>query len=349
MIIDDLLSSIGNTPLIRAEKIRPEGGAEIYFKLESYNLTGSVKARAARNMIIQAEREGLLSPNQKIVEPSSGNLGIALAAVCKELNRECILVVDPRMTSYTENIMRAYGARVEYVYEPDEYNSWQGSRLKRAKEIAEEENGYMCFQYANPNNPKAHYQSTGMEIIEQLGDSPDACVVGISTGGQITGTGKRLKDHNGNCKMIGVDVQGSSILGDKYVPYHLRGLGLSWWPLNLDPEVIDCMYQINEELAFNSSKILAKREGILSGGSAGAIVAATIKESLRLGPSKKIVAIIPERGDRYLNQFYNDDWLKNLNYRVELNFEEFVKKCYLLNCISEEKLHKASLNRREYR
>lgn len=336
-----LLSCIGNTPIMRINNLRAEGAAEILVKLESRNVTGSVKVRAARNMLLKAEQTGDLKDGQPIVEPSSGNLGLALAMVCKEMGRKCYLIVDPRMTNFSESIMKSYDAEVIYVYNPDESGSWQGSRLRKAREVAKNINGYMCVQYSNPNNPDAHYHSTGVEIIKQLGQSPDICVAGLSTGGQVSGIGKRLKEYNYNMEMVAVDVRGSSIFGDKYVPYTLRGLGLSWWPKNLDIHTFDEAYQIPEEWAFYIARMLAKKEAIFSGGSAGAIFSVALKKAIQAGPGKQVLAILPERGDRYLDNFYSDSWLEEKNYTKDITLDEMFTYCNRLSPLSSEKMNEA--------
>lgn len=334
-VADGILGCIGNTPLIRCPMLRLKGGAEIYLKLEGFNASGSVKARAAKQMVEAAIQRGDVTAEQSFVEPSSGNLGLALALVSGAKERQCTLVIDPRMTRYSEAIMRAYGANVVCVTQPDKGGSWQGSRLAQAQAIVEEQNAHMFLQYSNLDNQQAHYETTGVEIVEQLGTVPDVCVVGVSTGGQISGIGRRLKQE-GVCRMVAVDVEGSSIFGGTYHPYYLRGLGLSWWPNNLKADYIDAAYRLHEELAFLSAIILARRTGILSGGSAGAILAVAMKEALAVGPEGQVVAIVPERGDRYLEQFYNPEWMTSKGYRSELEIDNWLDWCAKLESLPEQ-------------
>lgn len=334
-VADGIIECIGNTPLIRCPMLRPMGGAEIYLKLEGFNASGSVKARAARQMIEAAIQREEVTADQAFVEPSSGNLGLALALVSGAKERRCTLVVDPRMTRYSEAIMRAYGAEVICVTQPDKGGSWQGSRLEQAQKIVAEQHAHMFLQYSNPDNQQAHYETTGVEIIEQLGSLPEVCVVGVSTGGQISGIGRRLKE-NGSCRVVAVDVEGSSIFGGKYSPYYLRGLGLSWWPGNLKADYIDAVYRLKEEFAFLSAILLARRTGILSGGSAGAILAAAMKEAMVLGPEGRVVAMVPERGDRYLKQFYSPEWMASKGYRSELDVATWLEWCAKLEVLPEQ-------------
>jgi cysteine synthase len=331
---DGILGCIGNTPLIRCPMLRPKGGADMYLKLEGFNASGSVKARAAKQMVEAAVQRGDVSLKQPFVEPSSGNLGLALALVSGARARRCILVVDPRMTKYSEAIMHAYGAEVVCVSQPDKEGSWQGSRLEQAQKIVAEQQAHLFFQYSNPDNQQAHYETTGVEIIDQLGGVPDVCVVGVSTGGQISGIGRRLK-QTGSCRIVAVDVEGSSIFGGKYTPYYLRGLGLSWWPSNLNADYIDAVYRLKEELAFLSAILLARRTGILSGGSAGAILAVAMKEAMSIGPDGRVVAMVPERGDRYLEQFYNPEWMVSKGYRSELNIATWLEWCAKLETLPQ--------------
>jgi cysteine synthase len=334
LVEDGIVGCIGQTPLLRLGRLRPPGGAEIVLKLEGWNASGSVKTRAAANMVRAATERGDRAPGQAVVEPSSGNLGIALAAYCASQDIRCSLVLDPRTTGFSDAVMNAYGARVERVTEPDERGSWQGSRLAKARRIVAEEGAFLCYQYGNPDNPAAHYAATGREVVEQLGRVPDVCVVGVSTGGQISGIGGRLKEA-GPCRMVAVDVEGSSIFGGSYQAYRLRGLGLSWWPDNLNPACVDVVYRIHEALAFQSARLLARTEGVFSGGAAGAIIAAAYAQAASLTPESTVVAIIPERGDRYLRQLYDDDWLADLGYEREANAATWIATCRSLAPLPE--------------
>src|SRR6266540_3477041 len=161
LIEDGIVGCIGQTPMLRVSRLRPPGGAEILLKLEGWNASGSVKARAAANMVNAAIGRGDLAPGQSVVEPSSGNLGIALAAYCAAREIRCSLVLDPRTTGFSDAVMGAYGARVARITEPDERGSWQGSRLAKARQIVAEEGAFLCYQYGNPDNPAAHYAATG--------------------------------------------------------------------------------------------------------------------------------------------------------------------------------------------
>jgi cysteine synthase len=326
LVREGITGCIGNTPILRTSALKPSGAGDLLLKLEGWNASGSVKARAAERMISQAEERGDLAPDQLVVEPSSGNLGLALAMVLGARGRSCALVVDPRMTAYSEGVMEAYGARVERISKPDERGSWQGSRLARAREL-QEQGAFLCYQYGNPDNPAAHYEGTGPEILEQLGQAPTVCVVGVSTGGQVSGIGRRLKEADADCRMVAVDVVGSSIFGGRYTPYRLRGLGLSWWPDNLDARYLDDAYRIDEEFAFLSALQLARHEGVCSGGAAGAIVAVAVREALVHGAESTVLAVIPERGDRYLAQFYDRQWLADLGYVTDLDVDTWVEAC----------------------
>ncbi len=335
LVTEGILGCVGNTPMLRPTGLRPPGGAEILLKLEGWNPSGSVKARAAVGMLAAAQERGDLQPGQQVVEPSSGNLGIALAMACAAKGITCNLVVDPRMTDYSMSVMRGYGARVKGVSEPDERGSWQGSRLRLARQIAEDSGAYICYQYGNPDNPAAHYHTTGQEIISQVGQCPDVCVVGVSTGGQLTGIGSRLKEA-GDCRMVAVDVDGSSIFGGQYHPYRLRGLGLSWWPDNLDAAALDDVYRLPEEFAFRSAMLLSRIGGIVSGGAAGAVLGVAVAEASRLGADRTVVAVIPELGDRYLNQFYDSQWRAELGYQGPPDPQPWFAECRDLEPLAKD-------------
>jgi cysteine synthase len=274
--------------------------------------------RAALGMVRTAQRDGDLPPGRPLVEPSSGNLGIALAAICAAENIPCHLVVDPRMTPYSRDVMESYGATIHQVDVPDSRGSWQGSRLARARQVAAEVGGHMLIQYDNPANARAHEDTTGPEILAQLGQVPDVCVVGVSTGGTVTGVSRALR-RAGATRIIAVDVEGSSIFGGTYRAYRLRGLGLSWWPGNLARDAFDEVYQVPEAVAFITAQVLARREGVLSGGSAGAVVAVAAAQAARLTRSDTVVAIVAEKGDRYLQTIFNPQWRQEYGYRDALD------------------------------
>jgi cysteine synthase len=304
---------IGQTPLFRASHLRTAGGAELLLKLEGVNLTGSLKVRAALEMVRAAQDAGELSAERPLVEPTSGNLGIALAAICAREGIPCHLVVDPRMTAYSWDVMATYGVTVHQVEEPDSRGSWQGSRLALARRIADEVGGHMLVQYDNEANPQAHEQATGPEILADLGQPPDVCVIGVSTGGTVTGVGRALK-RAGSTRVIAVDVDGSSIFGGCYRAYRLRGLGLSWWPKNLAREAFDEVYSVSEDVAFTTAQLLAAREGVLTGGSGGAVVAVAAAEAARRSYAETVVAIVAERGDRYLQTVFDPAWRARYGY-----------------------------------
>lgn len=319
-----LASIVGRTPTLKATKLSPDLGADIYLKLEGANPTGSVKMRAAEGMVRSAIDRGHLPPGRAVVEPSSGNLGLALAMVCASHGIKCFLVVDPRMTDYSRSVMERYGAEVELVTEPDSNGSWQGSRVARARQIAADTGALLLFQYANSDNPASHAQ-TAREILDSLGEAPDSCVVGVSTGGQLTGIGTGLAELGAPTEMVGVDVEGSSIFGGRYSAYRLRGLGLSWWPENLDASVLDRAYRIPEKQAFAAARFVARRQQVASGGSAGAILLAAFREASNLRPGQRVLAVVPERADRYLEQFYSEQWLRSNSLEGDWTEHDFVQ------------------------
>jgi cysteine synthase len=331
----ELLNLIGKTPLLLTSKLRPEGGADIALKLEGFNATGSVKVRAAYNMLTAARERGELPPGRGVVESSSGNLGRGLAMCCAVLGIECHLVVDRPTMDHSCEVMRLYGAHVHSVDAPDEHGSWVGSRLARAREIVAETGALLLYQYGNPDNPRAHELTTTPELLSQLdGQVPDVCVVGVGSGGQISGIGRGFRAAGHDVDMVAVDTEGSSIFGGSFRSHPwLRGLGLSWRPGNLDVSVISRVYRIPDRLAFTAARVLASREQVLSGASAGAVVSAAICEAAKLGPESLVLAVIPERGDRCLEEFYDADWRRQHGMDDPPDVTEWTRRCLELTPI----------------
>jgi cysteine synthase len=328
----ELLNLIGNTPLLMASNLRPEGGADIALKLEGFNATGSVKARTAYNLLTAARERGELPPGRAVVETSSGNLGRGLAMCCGIFGIECHLVVDPKITDYSRAIIKFSGAHVHSVDAPDEHGSWVASRLARAREIAADSGALMLYQHGNPDNPRAHELTTAPELLSQLdGRVPDVCVVGVGSGGQISGLGRAFRAAGHDVEMVAVDIEGSSIFGGTHRTIQwVRGLGLSWWPDTLDGDVISRVYRLPARLAITSARMLASRQQLLSGGSAGAVVSVALREAAKLGPESLVLGIIAERGDRYLKEFYDADWRRQHGIDDPLDITEWTQRCMQL-------------------
>jgi cysteine synthase A len=309
----DVTEAVGQVPLVRLNRLGEACQAhDLFLKLESCNPGGSIKEKNAAYLIKEAEESGLLAPGGTIVESSSGNFGIGLAMVGAARGYRVIVVVDAKTAPPMRRMLEAYGAELVDVplTEADANGSMQVARMTRAQALAKEIPGawYPC-QHLNPLNPEAHALYTAREIEAAFDGPPDVLVVGISTAGQLAGIAKYFRRWYAGVKIVGVDVAGSGILGTPRHPYKMTGLGLSFVPPNYDPKMLDAAYSVGDQLAFSVCHALARKEGLLLGGSTGAIVAAGLAYASLLEGRQKVVMLNPDRGDRYLETIYNREWL----------------------------------------
>lgn len=294
----DVSRLIGETPIVKLNRYVEEGSADIYVKLEYFNPGSSVKDRISLAMIEAAEEEGKLKAGEAIVEPTSGNTGIGLAMVAAAKGYRLIVVMPDTMSMERRNLLRAYGA--ELVLTPGA-EGMKGAIIK-AEELAEEHGYFLPQQFDNAANPAVHERTTGPEIVEQMSEGLDGFVSGIGTGGTITGAGKVLRKHFPNIKIIAVEPEESPVLsGGSPGPHKIQGIGAGFVPKVLDTDVYDDIYPIANEEAFEASRLVAKKEGILGGISSGAAIAAARKLARELGEGKKVLAILPDNGERYLS------------------------------------------------
>ncbi|ALS25721.1 cysteine synthase A [Paenibacillus cisolokensis] len=301
-IVNSITELIGDTPLVRLNRLVPEDSAEIYVKLEYQNPGASVKDRIAISMIEVAEQEGRIKPGDTIIEPTSGNTGIGLAMVAAAKGYRAILVMPETMSIERRNLLRAYGA--ELVLTPG--SEGMNGAVKKAEEILKENpNYFMPQQFKNPANVKIHRETTGPEIVEaiqSLDGKLDAFVAGIGTGGTITGAGQVLKQHFPNIRIYAVEPAASPLLsGGKPGPHKIQGIGANFVPDILDREVYDGVITVENEDAFETARRSAKEEGILCGISSGAAIFAALKVAKELGKGKRVVAVVPSNGERYLS------------------------------------------------
>ena len=293
---------IGNTPLLEFARFESDLGlkARVYGKIEAFNLTGSIKDRAALYMIEAAEREGKLKPGSTIIEPTSGNTGIALSAIGNAKGYKVILVMPDTMSVERRRLMKAYGAEIVLT---DGAKGISGSIEKAGELLAEIEDSFMPDQFSNAANAQAHYETTGPEIWRDTDGDVDVLVSGVGTGGTITGAGRYLKEQDPHVKVIAVEPNSSAVLsGDKPGPHKIQGIGTGFVPGVLDTAVYDEIIRITNEDAFATGAAIARKEGILAGISSGAAVSAALQIAQREeNAGKNIVVILPDSGDRYLS------------------------------------------------
>ncbi|HHU62443.1 MAG: cysteine synthase A [Bacillota bacterium] len=290
--------TIGNTPLVRLNCLTGPSDAEVWVKLESANPGGSVKDRPVLYMINAAEEKGVLTQCSTIIEATSGNTGIAIAMLASSKGYKSVIVMPETMSVERRQLMQAYGAELILT----EGSKGMSGAVDLAKKLVDEKGYFMPSQFTNIANVQAHYEGTGVEILKDLGESPNAFVAGVGTGGTITGVGRRLRENDENVLIVAAEPSKSPILsGGAPGPHGIQGIGANFVPEILDRSVIDRILTINDEDAFAISRRLAKEEGILCGISAGANVFAALQIAKELGQGKKVVTIIPDTGERYLS------------------------------------------------
>lgn len=298
-IYHSITELIGQTPIVKLNHLVPEDSAEVYVKLEFFNPGGSVKDRIALSMIEKAERDGLLKPGDTIIEPTSGNTGIGLAMAGVAKGYKVIIVMPETMSIERRLLMKGYGA--ELLLTPGK-DGISGS-IKEAKRLAAENDYFLPLQFENPANPSIHEKTTGHEIQEAFGvNGLDAFVAGIGTGGTISGAGKELKRVYPAIEIIGVEPAESAILeGKEAGPHKIQGIGTGFVPDTLDTSVYDRVVSVTGDQALATAREVGKKEGILVGISSGAAIAAALAEAKVLGKGKKVLAVVPDNGERYLS------------------------------------------------
>jgi cysteine synthase len=295
----DITELIGKTPLVRLNRLSPEGKSTIYGKVEFFNPGGSVKDRICLSMINEAERQGKLKPGGTIVEPTSGNTGIGLALIAAVRGYKLILVMPESMSMERASLLSSYGAQL--VLTP----AWEGMKgsIKEAESIIGQNPSYfMPDQFSNPANPAMHKKTTALEIWEALDGKIDAFVAAVGTGGTITGCGEVFKERNAKIRIVAVEPAGSPVLsGGDPGPHKIQGIGAGFVPKVLNRTILDGVITVTDDEAYQTAKLLAKKEGLLVGISAGANVFAAQKVAQELGPGKNVVAILPDTGERYIS------------------------------------------------
>lgn len=308
-VADNVLDLVGNTPLVRLDRIGRDLPCHLLAKLEFLNPGGSVKDRPARQMLDAAEAEGLLSRGGTIVEPTSGNTGVGLAIVAAVRGYRCIFTVPDKVAEEKRQLLRAYGAEVVVCpttvppEHPDSYYS------VAARLTAETPGAFQPNQYRNPANPESHMGTTGPEIWRQTAERITHFVASVGTGGTISGVGRYLKSENPAIEVIGADPEGSVYSGGGGRPYLVEGIGEDFWPDTYDPAVVDRVVAVSDRDSFLTARRVTREEGILAGGSTGTAVWAALEIGKALGPEDVVVVVVPDSGRGYLTKLYDDGWM----------------------------------------
>jgi cystathionine beta-synthase len=312
-VYDSVLDVIGNTPLIRLRSVTEGIAATVLAKVEYLNPGGSVKDRIATRMVDTAERTGALPPGGTIVEPTSGNTGIGLALVAQQRGYHCVFVCPDKVSKDKINVLRAYGAEVVVCptavppEHPESYYS-VSDRLAR-----ERPGGWKPNQYANADNPRSHYETTGPELWAQTDGRITHFVAGVGTGGTISGTGRYLKEQ-GPVTVIGADPEGSVYSGGTGRPYLVEGVGEDFWPDTYDKSVADRIVAVSDRDAFSMTRRLAREEGLLVGGSCGMATVAALEVARELSADAIVVVLLPDGGRGYLSKIFDDDWMADYGF-----------------------------------
>jgi cystathionine beta-synthase len=312
---DSLLDLIGDTPLVRLDRIAAPGGAQLLAKLEQLNPGGSVKDRIAVRMVEAAEKSGALKPGGTIVEPTSGNTGVGLAIVAARKGYKCVFVMPDKMSVEKINVLKGYGAQVVVcptAVAPEHPESYYSVSDRLAREI---EGAWKPDQYSNVENPRSHYETTGPELWRQTDGQVSCFVAGIGTGGTISGTGRYLKEvSGGRVRVIGADPEGSVYSGGSGRPYLVEGVGEDFWPETYDRTICDEIVAVSDKQSFLMTRRLARDEGILVGGSSGMAVVAAAAIAATLSPTDVVVVLLPDSGRGYLSKIFNDEWMADYGF-----------------------------------
>ena len=310
-----MVELIGGTPLVKLSAVTAGLAPLVLAKVEYFNPGGSVKDRIALRMIEAAERSGELAPGGTIVEPTSGNTGVGLAIVAQTRGYRCVFVCPDKVSTDKINVLRAYGAEVVVcptAVPPEHPESYYNVSDRLVREI---DGAWKPNQYANPNNPLSHYETTGPELWAQTGGRITHFVTGLGTGGTVSGAGRYLKEvSDGRVRVVGADPEGSVYSGGTGRPYLVEGVGEDFWPVTYDRSICDEIVAISDADSFEMTRRLAREEGLLVGGSCGMAVAAALRVAARSGADDVIVVLLPDGGRGYLSKIFNDDWMADYGF-----------------------------------
>ena len=317
MIHDNILTTIGNTPVVRMNRIGNELDCELFSKCEFLNPGGSIKDRIGWKMVEDAEQSGKIKPGDTLIEPTSGNTGqgIALAAAIK--GYDCIITLPEKMSKEKQIALEALGAKIIRTPSEASFDSPE-SHIGVAKKLQKKiPNSHILDQYANPSNPEAHYHGTAQEILDVFGKDLHMVVIGVGTGGTITGVAKRLKEEIPDIVIVGADPVGSILGGGTDVePYLIEGIGYDFFPDVLDNNLVDEYVKTEDEESFIMARRLIKEEGLLCGGSCGSAMVAALKSAKHLDKNKKCLVVLPDSIRNYMTKFPDDQWMKDQGFKV---------------------------------
>lgn len=315
MLLNSILDAVGDTPSVRLQKIGAELDCQLYAKCEFFNPGGSIKDRIGLNMILEAERSGRIKPGDTLIEPTSGNTGIGIALAGAVKGYQVIITMPEKMSREKQVVLEALGAK---IYRTPTEAAWDAydSHISLAKRLNDEiPNSHILDQYANPANPDAHYHTTAEEILKDFGDDLAMVVMGVGTGGTITGVAKRLKEANPNIKIVGVDPVGSILGGgDQVAPYQVEGIGYDFIPDVLDNNLVDQYIKIEDKSSLQMARRLIREEGLLVGGSCGAAVWGALQAAKNLSQDQKCLVILPDSIRNYLTKFADDAWMADQGF-----------------------------------
>ncbi|MFA5960925.1 MAG: pyridoxal-phosphate dependent enzyme [Tatlockia sp.] len=315
MILDTILSAIGNTPVVKINRLAQHLPCTVYAKCEFLNPGGSVKDRIGYEMVKNAEQSGRIKPGDTLIEPTSGNTGIGIALAGAVMGYKVIITMPEKMSQEKQSVLERLGA---VIYRTPTEAAWNApeSHISLAKKLQQEiPDSHILDQYANPDNPNAHYYGTAQEIIDDFGKDLHMVVAGVGTGGTITGIAKRLKEYNPAIQIVGVDPIGSILGGgNEIAPYQVEGIGYDFFPEVLNNKLVDAYIKTNDADSFKTARELIRQEGLLVGGSSGAAMWGALKIAASLQEGQKCLVILPDSIRNYMSKYANDAWMKEQGF-----------------------------------